>query len=388
MSDWKPTTSVLPQRKAPKRGFAIVAVVAVAAAVCGGVIFQVMQAEQGIAADGRETAQPADNAGKAKVGTATKSAPYARVNGELITHDIVAAECLERHGAEVLDGIINRTIIQQACRAKGVEVSAAEVNAEVMRIAKRFELPVESWYQMLQAERNITPMQYQRDVIWPMLALKKLAGENIEITEKDMQQAFLREYGPRVKAKMIMLDNFNRAKEIWAQAQAKPEDFGRLAREHSVEPTSRALDGDIPPIRRYSGNEDLVEAAFNLKEGEISAIRQAGQPGENRYVILLSKGQTEPIVKFEEVKEELHAQLHEQKVQESVANLFEKLKEQSRIDNLLTNTSTSNTNIQRTSGTAPAAPKAGGTPTKRPAAPVPGVQAQPQPQAPAPSQSR
>lgn len=333
-----------------KTKIALVAGGTAVAIVCTAVIVQVFRAESGIAADGSKTGDTS-NAGRVRVGDGGKH-PLARVNNEIIGQDQVAAECLARYGKEVLDGIINRLIIQQACRKQGVEVSAAEVDAEIVRIAKKFELPVETWYQMLQAERDITPMQYRSDVIWPMLALRKLAGEKVEVSNKDLQQAFIREYGPRVKAKMIMFDKQRHAQKVWETVQRDPENFGRAAREHSIEPTSRALDGDIPPIRRYSGpdTETLVNAAFKLKPGEISGIIQAGQPGQTRYVILKCIGHTEPVVTdINEVREELYSQLQEQKVQESVARVFQKLKDNSNIDNYLTNTSTRG--VQQASGT-------------------------------------
>jgi len=52
--------------------------------------------------------------------------------------------------------------------------SEAEVNEEVVKISGKFGLDPAEWVKMLQAERNITPEQYRRDIIWPMLALKKL----------------------------------------------------------------------------------------------------------------------------------------------------------------------------------------------------------------------
>ena len=75
---------------------------------------------------------------------------------------------IERHGDEVLENLINRRIIQQACSAQGIEVSEAEVDAEILKIAKKFNLDPVAWLQMLQAERNVSPSHYRRDIIWPL----------------------------------------------------------------------------------------------------------------------------------------------------------------------------------------------------------------------------
>jgi foldase protein PrsA len=248
--------------------------------------------------------------------------------------------CAMRVGNEVLDSMINRAVIQLACEGAGVVVTKAEVEQEIIRIAKQFNIPEATWLQMLQSERNITPEQYSTDVIWPMLALKKLAGDKAAVTDEDMQRAFIRNFGPRVEVKMIMLDNHRRANEAWQKASLNPKDFDRLAREYSTDPNSRAMNGAVPPIARYSGNSKIEQAAFNLKPGEISGIIQYGH---SNYVIIKCEGFTEQIVQnIEEVREQLHTDLIEEKVQEGVANLFENLKKTSTVDNYWNHTRTGN----------------------------------------------
>ncbi|MFP6762656.1 MAG: peptidylprolyl isomerase, partial [Planctomycetaceae bacterium] len=252
--------------------------------------------------------------------------------------DKVARECLLRIGNDVLDSMLNRAVIQLACEERGVTVTQTEVEQEIMRIAKQFKIPAENWIAMLQQERNISPEQYSRDIIWPMLALKKLAGSQVDITDQDLHKAFIRHYGPRVKCRMIMLDNLRRANEVWQKAKLKPDEFERLARDNSVDPNSRSLGGSVPPIARYSGNDEIAKAAFKLREGEISHIINLGF---NRYVILRCDGFTKQLVTDQtQVQAELHADLIEQKVQEQVALLFESIKKTTRIDNYWNQTTT------------------------------------------------
>lgn len=311
-----------------------------AALVAGGLGLQLWRAQAGSA---QETGKA--SVGKAQVGgsaTPQRQTAAAKVtrNGRSISvpMDDVAKECLARVGNDVLESMLNRAVIQLACEEAGLMITEAEVDQEIIRIAKQFNIPTETWLQMLQTERNITPEQYKRDVIWPMLALKKLAGKSSEITDEDMHKAFVRQFGPRAKVRMIMLDNHRRANEVWNKASLHPDDFNRLAREHSVDPNSRAMEGLVPPIQRYAGNTELEEAAFRLKEGQISGIINVGF---NRFVILKCEGFTEQKVQdINEVREMLEKDLREEKVQESVAKLFDQLKKSSRIDNYWTNTTT------------------------------------------------
>jgi foldase protein PrsA len=263
---------------------------------------------------------------------------------------MVAHECMSRYATEVLDSMIDRMIVQQACEEQGIQVTPNEVEAEILRISKQFNLTPDTWFQMLQNDRKITPDQYRQNVIWPMLALKKLASEKIEVTDEDMKKAFIRDYGEKVRARMIMVENLRRAQEVQKLAAENPENFGALARKHSIEPNSKSLDGAIPPIRMYGGNETLEKEAFKLKQGEVSGIIQLGTG--QQYAILLCEGRTERLVEYDEVKANLHDQILEEKVQISVANIFKSLKERAVVQNFLTGTATGG--IQKASATEPA----------------------------------
>lgn len=296
-----------------------------------GVLYQVCRPLPGAAQE-----QPQQQGQAPRQAKPSTSDAVARVNGAIITKAEVAEECMLSYGNDVLEKMINRRIIEQACAAQKVEVTEAEVDQEILKIAEKFNMSVDNWYAMLRTERNVTEAQYRRDIIWPMLALKKLAGGNVQITKKDMEEAFQRNYGERVKVKIIVLDNIRRANECWEKVNQNPEDFERLVRQYSIDSGSRALEGSVPPIRRFSGNqasEPLETAAFKLKKDEISGIVQTG----NQFVIMKCEGRTEPVVKdLEDVKSHLKEELREEKIQQSVAAVFEKIKDEATVQNYIT----------------------------------------------------
>lgn len=335
-----------------------------AAVLIAGVAFQIFRAEPAVSQT-REAPAAANQAGTATVNTAAapqSGTVVARVNTQSISYDIVARECYDRYAAEVLENIINRAIIHQACQAKGVGVTDDEIQQEVNNIARKFNLPTATWYQMLESERGITRTQYHRDVIWPMLALKKLAGKDVQVTEAELQKAFIRDFGPRVEARMIVIDgNMRHATQIWEQVQAAPENFAALAQQHSADPNSRALGGAVPPIRRYGAPENTPQAtveeqAFKMKPGEVSPVMQLG---DNRFVILKCEKLTEPVINdINQVRGELTEQLIEEKTQLAVAATFEQIKSQAQVHNFLTGESTAGAagGVVPTSGTQTAAP--------------------------------
>lgn len=278
----------------------------------------------------------------------SQSEPFARVTlggkSFVISRDEVERECLERLGKEVLENMINRSTILLACQARGIEVTSAEVDKEIVRIASEFKIPTEQYLQVLQTERNINPQQYRRDVIWPMLALRKLAGKEVTVTDEEIQKAFEREYGPRVKVRMILCDNLRRAQAAWKKAKENPDEFEKVVQEFSIDQASKSLDGSIPPIPRHSGSPNIETAAFKLKPGEISAVVQLDDATQ-RYVILKCEGRTQPVVTEldDEIRAELADQIKRQKGQEQVAVVFDNIKKEARVDNYYTNTTTGGT---------------------------------------------
>ncbi len=344
------------------------------AAVLGAaIIFQAWRAQPGSAAEepGARVNTKSNTSGKSSLkdsGTPAANAQAARTSDDgarisrnnksaTISMREVEAECVRRLGKEVLDNMINRATIQLACQERNIVVTKAEVEKEIVRIASEFKIPLEQYLQMLQAERGINPDQYRNDVIWPMLALRKLAGEEIQVTSAEIKKSFEREYGPRVKVRMILCDNQRRAQVAWQKAKEDPENFEKYVQEFSIDQASKSLDGTIPPIPRHSGSPNIEATAFKLKPGEVSAIVQLDNAAQ-RYVILKCEGHTEPVVREldKQVQAELEDQIKREKVQEQVAIVFDSLKKETRVDNFYVGTSTGGmkpSNVSRTDAAKP-----------------------------------
>ena len=57
-----------------------------------------------------------------------------------------------------------------------------------IKLARSFGLPVNQWLKLLEQERGIKPDQYANDIIWPSVALRKLAGGRMEVTQKELDR--------------------------------------------------------------------------------------------------------------------------------------------------------------------------------------------------------
>lgn len=76
------------------------------------------------------------------------------VNGEQISQADLGRECLWRFGKEVLEGMVNRQLIAEACAANKINIGPAEIEGEIERIAGKFGLPKDKWMQLLRDERG------------------------------------------------------------------------------------------------------------------------------------------------------------------------------------------------------------------------------------------
>ncbi|MEX2186185.1 MAG: peptidylprolyl isomerase [Pirellulales bacterium] len=255
------------------------------------------------------------------------------VNGEKIMRAELAAECLRHYGAEVLETLVNKELIAAHCVEQGVTIEEQEIDAEIARLAQRFQVPVDQWLEMLQKERDVNPEQYRRDIIWPTIALRKLASGRLQVTEQELREAFEMEYGPQVKARMIGVRG-ERAKAIKIQQQAKanPKDFGRLARAESADAESASANGWIQPIRLHAGDKKIEDVAFALKDGEVSEIITIG----DQHIILLCEGHVPPRqVKIEDVADRLAEAIRDTKLRDAAADLFKQLQKNAKVVNVL-----------------------------------------------------
>ncbi|MCH5373166.1 MAG: peptidylprolyl isomerase, partial [Planctomycetes bacterium] len=269
----------------------------------------------------------------------------ALVNGRRITTQQMAEECVTRHGKDVLEGEINRRLLQQELRRRNLTVAEQDIDLEVTRAADAYgyvkqdgQPDIEAWLKSVTEGDQTTIELYVRDAVWPSVALKKLVGDKIQVTQDDVQKGFESNFGERVEVLAMVLGSHRQAQQVWEQARNNSTDefFGELAHQYSIEPTSRANFGKVPPIRKFGGQPLVEKEAFQLKPGELSGLIAVG----DQYVILRCIGRTKPVVTdLSLVQVELQKDLHEKKLRIAMAEEFDRLKESAQIDNFLAGTS-------------------------------------------------
>jgi parvulin-like peptidyl-prolyl isomerase len=258
------------------------------------------------------------------------------VNGEQIPRAELGRECVRRYGEDVLESMINRQLIAEVCAQQGIQVTDADVTAEIERIANRFGLSRDRWITLLRDERGFTEEQYRREVVWPMLALRRVAASKVEVTQEEIARAYESEFGEKIRARLIAVDSREKADKARAKAVANPAAFGDVSKEYSVDAGVAAAYGVIPPIRKHAGDAGLEQAAFRLQPGQISEVIQVA----NMYYILkceerLPQQQFLAGPQLAEQKARLAEKLKENKLRVAGAEFFEKVQKQAQVVNVL-----------------------------------------------------
>lgn len=254
----------------------------------------------------------------------------ATVNGEQIKQTELAAECMRHYGSDVLETMVNKFLITSASKKQNVVVTEAEVKAEIGRMADYFGVPSDKFLEMLEKERNIKPDQYARDIIWPMIALRKLAASRLTVSPQEVREAYETQYGPAVQCRLIACETLEEAKKVRELAIAKPDDFGNLAKQHSIDPNSASAKGLIQPIRKHLGDKKIEDAAFRLQQGAISDIIEVA----NQFVFLkCEKHLPAREVKLEgKIHQVLVEAIRDKKLRLVADDVFEQLKKESKVE--------------------------------------------------------
>jgi parvulin-like peptidyl-prolyl isomerase len=253
------------------------------------------------------------------------------VNGQTITRDKLAQDCIERFGSIVLDNLMNKHLILQACKAKGITITQADVNNELTRMSNKFGLSTKLFLEAMEKNRGIAPEQLATEVVWPMLALRTLAADKIQVSPQEIDAVMQSEYGPKVQVRMIAVSQADKARQLHAEATAKPDNFRRLAKEQSEDAVSASVEGLLPPIRRNSGDDQLEKIAFQLQPNQISPIFQIGE----MHVFLQCVRQvqaTPPAPQaIKSIQENIADQLRDKRLGEAANEIFANLQKTSQV---------------------------------------------------------
>lgn len=268
----------------------------------------------------------------------TPDSVVARVNNEPITRQRLGDECLLYFGRDVAEKMMNKYLIQTECHKRNIVITQDEVRAEIERLAKSFNLPVTQWLNLLRDERGINEQQYSEDIIWPSLALKAIAKDQIVVNDQEIAMAYDRLCGPSVEARIIVLDTPEKAEEIHKIVAADPSRFTAMAKQHSIDTNTASRGGMAPaPLRMHTGFPEFDKAVFSLKPGQVSNVLNVG----NQYLIVLCE-RINPSIKdknplTDDLKKRIVEEIKVQKLSKVSTDIFQQLQQKAKVTIVLGN---------------------------------------------------
>ena len=260
----------------------------------------------------------------------------ARVNGQAITLADLQKPLIEGYGLKVLLFKAQLDLARQEAAKKKVTVTKADVEAELDRTMKAGFKDIEKADYAAALEQLLGRTGLSRGefdmVIETNAILRKIAEPLLKdrITEENVREAYNARFGQTVQIRHIECANPQEALRAKNRI-ASGEKFEEVARTSSANLKTAPMGGELPVFSRQTAKwpgdlgaipQGFRDWAFNAKEGDISDPIQ----GEGSFHILKLEKKIEPkVVKFEDQKEGLRAELYDRLMEQGVSTLRQQL---------------------------------------------------------------
>jgi parvulin-like peptidyl-prolyl isomerase len=234
---------------------------------------------------------------------------------------------------QVVEIFIDQALYRKEAERLKIKVTDKEVEAQVEQTKKRF--PTEAEFSQALKSANLT-MNDLRDLIRNRLITervnKKVIGP-IKVTDEEMRSYYEAnkdqfKQPEQVKVSHILVKTEAEAKDLLAKIKGG-EDFAKLAKEKSTDPTTKDKGGDLGFVQRGGiFGAEFDQLAFSLPAGEV------GGPIQTQFGWEIVKAfEKKPEVQrtFEESKADTEKILKNQKESTKAREWLEKVRKKARI---------------------------------------------------------
>ncbi len=227
-----------------------------------------------------------------------------------------------------LDSVVAEKLLAKQAKELQLEVTEQQIDAAVQDIKNRNKFDDEQLDKALSdqgLDRKTFREQVRRELETYQVLQYKVRGR-VKLSDEEVRnyyQSHPQEFGgeDEVKVRHIFLplaEGASKAEEERARAQGERvlqrlktgEDFAKVAREVSKGP-SAADGGDLGWLRRGTIQKQLEDAAFALKDGQVSGLVRAG-PG--LHIVKVEERRRGGGKTFEQAAEDIRARLYEEQV--------------------------------------------------------------------------
>jgi parvulin-like peptidyl-prolyl isomerase len=249
---------------------------------------------------------------------------------QTITRQELGEYLLVRYGYDKLPLLLNKRIVDDACRERGIELTAADIEAAFAEDLKGLAMEREKFIQTVLTRYKKTLYEWKEDMLRPRVQMTRLASPRISVSQEDLRRAYESAYGEKVECRLIMwpLSKEKEALEQYGKLRSSEEEFDKAARAQDFQSWLAASAGKIKPVGRWAMAEELEKEVFRLQPGQVSTLVKTPQ---GIHLIKCDKRlPADTAVSFESVKPQLEVQIRQAKLQVEVGGVFQALKEKSQ----------------------------------------------------------
>ncbi len=244
------------------------------------------------------------------------------------------------------DFIVSEKLLAKQAKALQLEVSDAQVDAALADIKTRNHFDDEQLDRALVdqgLDRASFRAQIRRELETYQVMQAKVRGR-VKVTDEDLRnyyQSHPQEFGgePELRVRHIFLplpEDAPRAEEAKVRAVGERvvqrlktgEDFAKVAKEVSKGPSAED-GGDLGWLRRGTIQKTLEDAAFALKDGQISGLVRAG-PG--LHVVKVEGHRLGGARSFEDAKDEIRNRMLEEQVGQTRQQVLDELRRNALVE--------------------------------------------------------
>lgn len=203
--------------------------------------------------------------------------PVAILHGNVaVTREQLAEYLIARYGADRLELLVNRIIVDRICSEKSVTVSDAEVDAALEEHLKGSGVSRDIFVRDVLRPSRKTMYEFREDGLRSGLAMAKLVKPTIRVEEAELTRGFEAYYGEQFECRLILWPRTPRDQEIAIKEydvmrKSAPE-FDRIAR-NQANPRLAAKGGEIPRFGLGGfGNENVEREVAQLQEGQMTRL--------------------------------------------------------------------------------------------------------------------
>jgi parvulin-like peptidyl-prolyl isomerase len=332
------------RKSAPRRGLRRVAVITGCAAVAAGALWAIRGPSLPWAmAQAPLPAQSSPAPQIAPLGTSQDASGLdycSRVVAYIYDHQPVTRQelgeyLIARFGAPKLKDLINRRVLDQAARSRGIEVTNAEVDLSLSEELKALRVDLNTFVKTVLPRYKKTLPEWKDDVLRPRLLMTRYCQKQVVVTEQEIQKAFEAEYGEKIQGRLIQWPDKEGAKAQAEYSKLRDSEEGFSDAAHNQQTAQLAsTGGKLRPFGRHTlGDEALDDVIFKLSPGQITEVVHTPQG----WVVFKCDARIPPdrTINPQSVREKLIKDIADRKIAGAIADTVKQLLDQAHVTTTL-----------------------------------------------------